>query len=72
MFFSDRQMMTITQLTASLKKSHVFSLEAKRLLHLVIMEVLLHKTRNWHLFQHVNASTTTGFPNLGKTEVKYF
>lgn len=65
-------MMTITQLTASLKESHDFSLVAKRLLGLVIMEVVFHKTGNWHLFQHVNASTTTGFLSLGKTEIKYF
>lgn len=65
-------MMTITQLTASLKKSQDFSLVAKRLLGLVIMEVAFHKTGNWHLFQQVNASTTTGFLSLGKTEVNVF
>lgn len=64
--------MTITQLTASLKKSHVFSLVAKRQLDLMIMEVQFYKTRNWHLFQHVDANTPIGFPSLGKTEVKYF
>lgn len=38
----------------------------------MIVEVLFHKSRNWHLFQHVNARTTTGFPSLVKAEVKYF
>lgn len=36
------------------------------------MEVLFYKSRHWHLSQHVNANTITGFPSLGKTEVKYF